>query len=68
MSINVIIKNDDSREGAVIGVKTHWFGTDGTEGIGSETELKGGPDGTGESKQLLVYSSQTIVIREIRQP
>jgi hypothetical protein len=69
MSICVTVKNDDSREGAVIGVKTRWFNTDGTVGgEHSEVELKGGPDGSGESKQMLVHGSQELVVREIRQP
>jgi hypothetical protein len=69
MSIHVTVKNDDSREGAVIGVKTQWLDADGkVQGDGTETELKGGPDNHGESMQLLVHASQQIVVREIRQP
>lgn len=67
MSIHVTVKNDDSREGAVIGVRTQDIGG-GVVIEGTETELKGGLDGSGESKQLLVQSSQRIVVREIRQP
>lgn len=68
MSIHVTVKNDDSREGAVIGVKTQWFTADGkVGGEGTETELKGGPDNHGESVQLLVHDSQQIVVRELRQ-
>ena len=69
MSIHVTVKSNDRREGAVIGVKAVWLDADGKAGgEGTETELKGGPDGSGESKQLLVHGSQNIVIREIRQP
>lgn len=70
MSIYVTVKNDDSREGAVIGVRTQGVHIDGTpvaDSDGIETELKGGLDGSGESHQLLAHSGQQVVIREIRQ-
>ncbi len=68
MSIHVTVKNDDSREGAVIGVRTQWLDANGkVGGEGSETELKGGPDQSGESAQLLVHGSQQIIVRELRQ-
>ncbi len=68
MSIHVTVKNDDSRESAVIGVTIQHTNTDGTVCGGMpEKELKGGPNGTGESTQLLVHSTQQILIREIRQ-
>ena len=68
MSIHVTVKNDDSRESAVIGVRTQSFAADGTVASETaETELKGGLDSSGESKQLLVHNSQQSVVRELRQ-
>lgn len=69
MSIHVTVKNEDSREGAVIGVTTRWFTADGTmAGEHPELELKGGLDHSGESHQLLVYDLQQLIVRELRQP
>jgi len=75
MSIDVTVKNNDSRESAVIGVRTQWTTEEGPDDgpksvivhDDKEVELKGGPDGSGESKQLLVHGSQQIIIRELRQ-
>lgn len=70
MTIHVTVKNEDSRESAVIGVRAQGVASDGTpiaDSNGPETELKGGPDGSGESKEILVYTGQQVVVRELRQ-
>lgn len=69
MSIHVTIKNDDSRDDAVIAVGVQGIDSDGSPGeFHSEAELAGGVAGTGGSVQLLVHGSQQIVVRELRQP
>ena len=66
MTIRVLILNDDIRESAVIIVEPQ--NLDGTPVSGMIAgELKGGPDGTGESVQMYVHSGQQLVIKEFRQ-
>lgn len=68
MSIHVTVKNDDSRESAVIGVTVQNTDSAGVVCGGMpEVELKGGPDGSGESKQLLLHTTQQVLVRELRQ-
>jgi hypothetical protein len=70
MTIHVTVKNEDSRETAVIGARVQSLDSNGIpypDSNGPETELKGGPDHTGECADLYVHSGQQIVVREIRQ-
>ena len=61
MTIRVSIKNEDSRETAVVGVQQQ--GLDGSiAGQPPEKALKGG-----ESAELFVHDSQRVMVREIGQ-
>lgn len=62
MTIAVTVKNEDSRETAVIGVQARYVSTDGFQTDGPETELKGGAEVT-----VYVHSGRELLIREISQ-
>lgn len=68
MTIRVTVKNEDSRESAVIGVTVQHINSAGVVCGGmSEVELKGGSEDSGESEQFNVHTGQQVLVRELRQ-
>lgn len=60
MTIKVTVRNDDTRETAVIGVRQH--SADGATGKEYEFELAGG-----NVCEVWVHSQQNVTVREIKQ-
>lgn len=63
MTIKVSVKNEDTRDGAVVVVKSVSVATGESESAVPAKELN-----AGESTEAYVHSGQRIVVEEVRQP
>ena len=64
MTIQVEVKNSDSRESSIIQVS---MVSENGAIIGTTALLKGGPNGTGQKIELYVYQGCNLVVKEISQ-